>query len=204
MRAGAVRALVVLAHPVGASLCGRLAAHLVRQAGAAGWEVRLCDLAAEGFDPRMGEAERTSYYSALNADLRALHEDLAAAEVLVLVFPTWWSGFPALLKGWFDRVWGPGVAYDRTPAGDAMIAKLGALREVLVVTTLGGPAWVDWLVMRRPLRRVLARGILAPCAPQARLTWAALYRAEAVEPARLARFEARLSAALRAMARRRG
>ncbi len=124
--------------------------------------------------------------------------------MLILVFPTWWSGFPALLKGWFDRVWAPGVAYDRTPSGAAMIPRLGALREVLAVTTLGGPWWADWLVMRRPLRRVLARGILGPCAPRARLTWAALYRAEAVEPERLARFEARLAAALRAMARRLG
>jgi len=37
---------------------------------------------------------------------------LMSAEALVLVFPTWWFGFPAILKGWFDRVWAPGIAYD--------------------------------------------------------------------------------------------
>ncbi len=71
------RALVVLAHPVAASLCGRLARGLAEGAAAAGWEVRFCDLAAEGFDPRMGVGERLQYYSGLSGDLRLMHEDLA-------------------------------------------------------------------------------------------------------------------------------
>ena len=53
---------------------------------------------------------------------------LAAAEVLILVFPTWWFGFPAILKGWFDRVWAPGVAYQPVPELRMMAPRLTGQR----------------------------------------------------------------------------
>ena len=71
-----------------------------------------------------------------------------------------------------------------------------------VVTTMRAPAWVDWLVLRRPLRRVLRWAIVRPCAPKANVRWCALYRAEAVEPGRVARFETRLAKEIKVMARR--
>ena len=47
----------------------------------------------------------------------------------------------------------------------------------------GHPAWIDWLVLRRPLARILRLAILKPCAPKARLTWRVLHGAEAVAEA---------------------
>lgn len=196
------RALVVLAHPLKDSLCRHLAERAVKAARAQGWQVSLRDLCAEGFDPRLTHEERSSYYSGFQGEAAKEVEELTQAQVLILVFPTWWFGFPAVLKGWFDRIWAPGAAYDHAPGFGPMIPRLGGLREVLAVTTMGAPAWVDRLVMRRPLARVLRMGIVKPCARQARVTWRALYRAEAVEPARLAGFEARIEREIAAMARR--
>ena len=127
---------------------------------------------------------------------------LLLAEALVLVFPTWWFGFPAVLKGWFDRVWTPGLAFDHSPGFGPMIPRLHGLQEVLAVTTMGAPAWIDWLVLRRPVRRVLRWAILKPCAPNARLTWRVLHSAEAVAEPRIAALEARLGADLTRMERR--
>jgi len=186
------RCLVVTAHPAERNLTARLAGALAAAAVAQGAEVRRCDLAQAGFDPRLTAAERGSYYGSFAGEAAAEMADLAWAEVLVLVFPTWWFGFPAVLKGWFDRVWAPGLAYDHAPDFGPMIPRLQGLRAVLAVTTMGAPAWVDWLVLRRPLRRVLRLGIVRPCAPQARVVWRALYRAEDLRPDRLARFEARV------------
>jgi putative NADPH-quinone reductase len=186
------RCLVVTAHPAACSLTGRLAGALEAAAVAQGAEVRRCDLAQAGFDPRLTAGERGSYYGDFAGEAAAEMADLAWAEVLVLVFPTWWFGFPAVLKGWFDRVWAPGLAYDHAPDFGPMIPRLQGLRAVLAVTTMGAPGWVDWLVLRRPLRRVLRLAILRPCAPQARLVWRALYRAEDLRADRLARFEARV------------
>lgn len=198
------RCLLVVAHPLPDSLCQHLAAFAAAKAAAQGWQVIRRDLYADDFDPRLSAAERESYYKGFQGEAQAQTAELAQAEVLILVFPTWWFGFPAVLKGWFDRIWAPGLAYDHAPGFGPMMPRLSQLRAVLAVTTMGAPGWVDWLVMRRPLRRVLRWGIVRPCAPGARVVWRVLPRAEAVEAARLSRFEAQLGRDLAAIMRRLG
>lgn len=191
------RCLLVFAHPLDDSLNARLAATVEAKARAEGWQVTRRDLYAEAFDPRLTAEERRAHYATPlaipPATLPQEKQELTEARVLILVFPTWWYGFPAILKGWFDRIWAPGTAYDNSPDFGPMLPRLHTLREVLAVTTMGSPAWVDWLVLRRPVRRILSLSILKPCAPKARLTWRALHGAEAVAPEKVARFEARLA-----------
>lgn len=195
------RCLLVFAHPLGESLNARLAATVEAAARAQGWQVTRRDL-YNGFDPVLTPEERAGYYATPAATLVEEKRELTEAEVLILVFPTWWFGFPAILKGWFDRVWMPGTAFDHSPGLGPMIPRLDQLREVLAVTTMGAPAWIDWLVLRRPVRRILRLAILKPCAPKARLTWRALYSAEAVAEARIAALETRLGADLTRIQRR--
>lgn len=188
---------------MGNSLNAHLAAVAEVAARDAGWQVTLRDLYASGFDPSLSAEERASYYTGFAGDGIATEQaELAAAEILILVFPTWWSGFPAILKGWFDRVWAPGTAFDHSPGFGPMRPRLEGLREVLAITTMGGPAWVDWLILRRPLRRILKWGIVRPCAVQARVGWRCLYQAETIDPGRISRFEATLRADINAIARR--
>ncbi len=193
--------LIVTAHPLRQSLCHHLADRAEAAARAAGLEVVRRDL-AQGFDPRLTGAERASYYTGFASDAAEESAELARAEVLILVFPTWWFGFPAVLKGWFDRVWAPGLAYDHSPGFGPMIPRLTGLRRVLAVTTMGAPGWIDWLVLRRPLRRVLRLAILRPCAPRAHLRWRVLYRAEAAGPARVRAYADRIAADVAALAPR--
>lgn len=117
---------------------------------------------------------------------------------MVLVFPTWWFGFPAILKGWFDRVWAPGVAYDHASDLGPIRSRLGGLRRVLAVTTLGSPWWVDRLVMRRPVRTILKRAIIGACAPKCGFEMLSLYEAEKASQAKVGRFMDRVRAQLRA------
>ncbi|MGA0539291.1 NAD(P)H-dependent oxidoreductase [Neotabrizicola sp. VNH66] len=189
------RCLIVTAHPLRESLCHHLAEGVEAVARARGWTVTRRDL-AQGFDPRLTAEERAGYYSGFAGGAGDEMAELAAAEVLVLVFPTWWFGFPAVLKGWFDRVWAPGLAYDHSPGFGPMIPRLSGLRHVVAVTTMGAPGWIDRLVMRRPLRRALRWGIVKPCAPAARLDWLALYRAESLSPDRLTAFQTRIQRAI--------
>ncbi len=195
------RCLLVFAHPLGDSLNARLAATVEAEARRQGWQVNRRDLYAGGFDPRLTADERAGYYSSRPATLTEEHAELAAAEVLILVFPTWWFGFPAILKGWFDRVWTPGTAFDHAPGLGPMLPRLDGLRQVLAVTTMGAPRWIDWLILRQPLKRILRLAIVRPCAPQARVTWRALHSAEVVDPPRLVRFEARLTADIQRLQR---
>ncbi|QDL97488.1 NAD(P)H-dependent oxidoreductase [Rhodopseudomonas palustris] len=194
------RCLVVVAHPLSDSLCGQLGRDAQAVLKRAGHEVRLLDLHAAGFAPALTAAERSSYYAAFDqSELAAEIDDLSWAETLVLVFPTWWFGMPALMKGWFDRVWAPGVAYDHASDLGRIRPRLRSLRRVVAITTLGSPWWIDRLVLRQPVKRILKTAILGTCAPQAKLTFLSFYGCEQLDAAAVTRIQTRVASALAAI-----
>lgn len=182
-----MKTLIILCHPDPNSLSAHLADHARVALRDSGHDVRLRDLYGEGYDPRLTAGEKARYNTGPHEDAA----DLQGVEALVMVFPIWWSGMPAMLKGWVDRSFLPGVAFD-VDAG-ALHPRLTQLQEVLVITTLGGAAWIDRLVLRRPLYRVLKWGLLKPCAPKARFKMLSLYGAEGATNARLTRFRQRIT-----------
>src|SRR5712672_3985536 len=152
-----MRVLVVYAHPLSDSFAAALRDAVVAQLRDGGHEVDHCDLYAEGFDPVLTAPERRAYNTA-HPDLTAVESYVArlrAAEALVLCFPTWWYGMPAILKGWFDRVWLPGVAFHNPPGGGTIKRGLTNIRTLMVVTTYNAPRWFMLLYMWDPGRRVL-------------------------------------------------
>ena len=193
-----MQCLIVVAHPLADSLCGELARTAEAALRRAGHEVQVENLYDSGFAPALTAPERQSYYGAAYdaAAVQAQVERLLWAEAIVWVFPTWWFGFPAMLKGWFDRVWGPGIAYDHASDLGPIRPRLNRLRHALCVTTLGSPWWVDRFVMRRPVRRVLKTALLGTCAPGCRLQTLSLYQAERLSPAQVQAFGARIKAAV--------
>lgn len=191
--------LVVLAHPLTGSLNRHFADAAVAELTASGHKVTLLDLYLSEFDPRLTSVERSSYYSerfdagALNMHAALLRE----AELLVLVFPTWWFGLPAMLKGWVDRVFSPGIAFDHGADFGPIRPLLYKLRLVVAITTLGSPWWVDRLVMRRPVRRILKWGVFKACAPKARFAMLSFYAAEKPQPSRVMRFVGKIRRQMR-------
>lgn len=187
---------MVLAHPLRESLCGHCARIAHQALVAAGNDVELLDLAREGFDPRLSGPERSTYYAAMHDTSTVERETglLREAETLVLVFPTWWFSPPALMKGFVDRVFAPGVAFDHGSDFGPIRPRLDRLRHAIVITTLGSPWWVDRLVMWRPVRRMFRLGVLRACAPKAHFSYLAFYAAEAPAKDRIDRFAARIRA----------
>jgi NAD(P)H dehydrogenase (quinone) len=123
-----VRALIVYAHPEPTSFTAALKDTAVRAISAAGHSVEVSDLYGDGFNPVAGRHDFTSaadgdrfHYqteqlhasdtNGFASDLRREQERLSRADLLIFVFPLWWGGLPAILKGWFDRVCAYGVAY---------------------------------------------------------------------------------------------
>ncbi|AWT57622.1 NAD(P)H-dependent oxidoreductase [Mycolicibacterium smegmatis] len=111
---------------------------------AMGWNP-VVDAASYGHDPAERLHVSTAAKSAhakgtVSADIRAEQEKLNAADTIVLQFPMWWFGMPALLKGWFDRVWHQGYAYGkRGPDGEWIGYGDGFLagKRAMVVVTMG-------------------------------------------------------------------
>lgn len=193
-----MKCLVVIAHPVTDSLCHALAQSAIQALGEAGHTVEIEDLYATEFPPALTTAERQSYY-APSFDAAAVQAQIArllAAEALVLVFPTWWFGFPAILKGWFDRVWAPGVAYDHASDLGPIRPRLHQLRHALAITSLGSPWWVDRLLLRQPVKRVLKTALLGTCAPACRFEMLSLYQAEKLSAGQVEAFRGRIRRAL--------
>jgi len=190
-----MRVLVLYAHPVETSFCAALHARTVAALEAAGHEVDDCDLYAEGFDPLLSREERIAYHDVPeNRQTVAPHvERLQSAEALVLVFPVWNFGFPAILKGYFDRVFLPGVSFRME--GGVVRPHLGHLRRVCAVTTYGGTRLRAWLAGDPP-RRIVKR-VLRATAPRAGVRYHALYDMNRADDAARRNFLERVDRAMR-------
>ena len=147
---------------------------------AAGHDVEVEDLYQVEFPPSLTVSERQTYYRPPfdSSAVRPQIERLLSADALILVFPTWWFGFPAMLKGWFDRVWAPGIAYDHASDLGPIKPRLHNLRRALAITSLGSPWWVDRLVLWQPVKRILKTALLGTCAPSCQFEMLSLYKAE--------------------------
>ncbi len=170
-----MRVLVLFAHPVETSFGAALHAKVVATLRARGHKVDDCDLNAEEFDPVMIRQDRIDYHDvALNRRRVAPYVDrLLAADALVFSFPVWNMGFPAILKGFVDKVFLPGVAFNLKDDG-AYVPCLHNIKRLGAVCTYGGSRW--WTVlMGDPPRRFLKRSMRLNCAPGARCDYLALY-----------------------------
>lgn len=167
------RALVLFAHPCPESFSAALHVRVVEALTGRGWEVDDCDLNAEGFSPVLTEAERRGYHDeATNrAPVQAYVDRLLAAQALILVFPVWNFGYPAILKGFFDRVFLPGLSF-RLEAGRVM-PNLTHIERFAAVTTYGGTR-MRALFAGDPPRRCVTRHLWHVMRPT-KMRYLALY-----------------------------
>jgi putative NADPH-quinone reductase len=118
---------------------------------------------------------------------------LQRADALLLVYPTWWYGLPAMLKGWFDRIWAPGVVFK---LGDGAIEPLLTnIKRIGVVTTYGSPLWLLW-VIGWPDKKLINRGFRRLCARGCSVEWLMLTRMDQRTAPERAAFLARVNARL--------
>jgi putative NADPH-quinone reductase len=178
--------LVVTAHPLKNSLCGLFSETVTGSLTNMGHAVHSENLYVNRFDPVLSMDERMTYYKE-SYDASKVSEEmerLVNSDALVLIFPTWWFGFPAILKGWFDRVWAPTVAYDHADDFGPIKPRLNNLKKAFVVTTLGAPWWVDHIILRRPIKRTLRFALLGACARKCKLKFLSFYKCESVDSVR--------------------
>jgi NAD(P)H dehydrogenase (quinone) len=193
-----VNVLVVHVHPVPDSFIAAVRDRAVAALSAAGHDVELCDLYAEGFDPRLSRAERLAHHDAPDTKPAiAPHATrLRHADALVFVYPTWWGGLPAMLKGWIDRVWIEGVAYTLPSGSNRVRGNLRNISRFAVITTHGSPKWIN-VLEGEPGKHQLRRCVRVLCRPVMRSRWIACYGVDRSTPADRARFLDRVERAMR-------
>lgn len=182
-----MRVLVLHAHPDPKSYGAALHEAAITALRSAGHDVDDCDLYAEGFDAVLSRAERVGYHDLAGNTLPVAGyvERLRAAEALVLCFPVWNFGYPAILKGYFDRVFLPGVSF-RLVEGKVR-PNLWNIRRLVAVTSYGGTRWRARL-MGDPPRKAVCRVLRAVCHPAARPLYLAHYDMNRATPVTRAAF----------------
>lgn len=174
-----MRALVVHCHPVEGSFSSALRDAACRGLERAGHTVTVIDLATENVDPVMRRDEWERYRASdgsstdVPRDLAHHVEALRHAEILVFVYPTWWSGLPALLKGWLERAMVPGVAF-RLDSGRVRPA-LVHVRRIVTVSTYGSP-WTYVKAINDNGRRTLQRALRLSTGRRTHRTHLGLYK----------------------------
>jgi putative NADPH-quinone reductase len=188
--------LVVYCHPVETSFASALHQEVLANLRAAGHTVDDCDLYAEDFNPVMSREERLRYHEVPHNQqaLAGYVARLRAADAIVLCFPTWCFGLPAMLKGFFDRLLMPGVAFDISDPANVQ-PMLTHIRRISAVVTYGRPRWMAWY-MGDPPRRIVTRYLRRLTGNRARADFHACYHMNVATPPRLARFKARVGAAM--------
>ncbi|MEM9796370.1 MAG: NAD(P)H-dependent oxidoreductase [Pseudomonadota bacterium] len=178
-----MRALIVFCHPKTDSFSGAVLETVKARLDAAQAEYRVRDLYRSNFSPVLTGHELDIYLDeAANTEPVAQDvADLQWADTLIFVYPTWWYGLPAMLKGWLDRVLVPGVAFIMPKDGEDIRPGLTNIKRLGVFTTCGASWWLTTLI-GAPGKRTLTRGVRAICAKGCRTFYAAHHLMDSSSP----------------------
>jgi NAD(P)H dehydrogenase (quinone) len=194
----ALRVLVIYAHPLDASFVSAAHVRVVEALRDGGHTVDDLDLYAEKFDPVLSPGQMKSYVD-VNLNTREVEtyvKRLRAAEALVLVFPVWFDGLPAILQGYFQRVFLPGVAtiIDRQGLFHPNLRNLKRMAAVCAY----GEERAAVTKKRDPPRRFVRDNIGVLIDPKGRFEYLALYGMDTSTRPRRAAFLRRVSRAFAA------
>ena len=191
-----MRALIVYCHPKEGSFNSAVRDTVIGRLKAAGVPYRLHDLYADGFQAVLTQDEWIGYEDcpANRAPVAKQADDIEWCDTLIFVYPTWWYGLPAILKGWLDRVLLPDIAF-KMPQADGETIKPGLqhIQRLGVFTTCGASRWLT-MYIGAPGRRTLMRGVGLLLAPRARKVFAAHYLMDTAPRASLEAHLARVAA----------
>lgn len=189
-----MHAAVVLAHPRADSYAHALAQRAVDGLQAAGHRVDIIDLYADGFRAAMSEAEQEAYRGN-QPILDPLVQTSAAlvrnVDALIFVYPTWWSGLPAILKGWMERVMVPGVGFTFDERTGKVRPGLTNVRHLIGISTYGSPKSIVRVVNDNG-RRTIMRALRLSCGFGVRTHWHGLYAIDTSTVGQRAEFAAHI------------
>jgi putative NADPH-quinone reductase len=152
--------LILNGHPNKEGFCNELAIRYQKGAESTGAECRTINIIDLEFDPvlKFGFDKETE----LEPDLVTVQKEIKASDHLVFVYPNWWATFPALLKGFIDRVFLPGFAFkyrENSPMWDKLLSG----KSARMIVTMDSPKWYYSLILRNAGHNAMKKGILEFC-----------------------------------------
>jgi putative NADPH-quinone reductase len=171
-----MKTYVVYCHPDPESFTAAVHQRAVDALQSAGHDVRVSDLYADGFEPTMPLDEVVNHLGPPEDKpaVAAYCDNLTWCEALVFIYPTWWSGQPAMLTGWLDRVLIRGVAWELPDGATRITPRLTNVHRLVAITMHGSSKLIN-IVEGETGRRVIGRALRVLCHRSARTTWLAMY-----------------------------
>jgi NAD(P)H dehydrogenase (quinone) len=192
------RFLVVRAHPFETSLVNSAGDRGVAALRRSGHEVREINLHTDKFVPTPSAEEWRNRREGIPADLEHYADALRWATDLVLVYPTWFGSQPAILKGWFDRVWVEGVAYELPHGTASAKGILKNIKSIWVITTHGSSKLMN-CVQGEGGKHFIERSLRFICSVRCRVKWIAFYGNDSATPGDRTEFLQRVSSVFAAV-----
>jgi NAD(P)H dehydrogenase (quinone) len=151
---------IINGNPYAQSYCSALAGAYYRGADQAGSKVRIIDVGSLSFEPNLkyGYHQRLE----LESDLLQAQETIRWADHLVFIYPIWWGTVPAILKGFIDRIFLPGFAYQPRP-NSLRWDKLLRGKSARLIVTMDAPSWYNRWVYKQAAHHVMKRATLQYC-----------------------------------------
>ena len=173
-----MKILVVFCHPSSSSFGASIFKLTCQTLKKLGHKVRTHDLYKENFDPVLSDEQWQNYSNKIEALINenATHvRNLKWCEGLIVIYPTWYYGPPAMLKGWLEKIWLPGVTFEISDEKFKLpVSKLRHIRLFMGVTTSGSPWW--WLkLIKDPGRNLWSRGLKVLFSKKCKVFWKQLY-----------------------------
>jgi NAD(P)H dehydrogenase (quinone) len=192
-----MRVLVIYAHPARDSFCGAILSVVLEELRATGCEFELLDLYQTNFSPVMQEQEWRSYELSVGLPIQTHVEQLRRSDGLIWIFPTWNYGLPAILKGYVDRVWKPGVAFRIDDARKMRFDQLDNVKFFIVATTFGA-SWLINTFCGNPSKRTIVHGLRRHLRNVSRFAWLPIYNLDNPPGRKAERYLARIRKVVRA------
>ncbi len=194
-----MKILYVYCHPLPESFHAGIRARALASLEGAGHQIDLLDLYAESFDPVLSEEGRRNYHEPPRNQigLESYVSRLTSADAIVMQFPTWCFGMPAMLKGFCDRLLMPGVAFDICDP-KRVKPTLHNIRKIVGIVTYGRPRYMA-MWMGDPPRKMVTRYLRWFTGSKASLLYLALYHLNVATEAQRNAFITRVETRLRAL-----
>ena len=152
--------LIIDAHPDGGSFCANIALQYYNASAEAGFNTKMISLRDLSFNMNLSGGYRIP--TPLEADLIMAGQEIKKADHIVWIYPNWWGTFPALLKGFIDRVFLPGFAF-KYRENSILWDKLLIGKTAQLIVTMDTPSWFYRFVYHSPGHNAMKRSLLKFC-----------------------------------------
>lgn len=158
--------LIIKSHPYQGSFNEAVAETVAKTARANGHDVSVIDLLADNFNPVMTKENLAAWRHGRSTDplVKKYQSAIDKADILVFIFPIWWGYAPAATKGFLDKVFLPGWAYnDKNIFGFQGLEGLLQPRKAIVITTMETPGFITRLIYKNPIKNSFMKDALKSC-----------------------------------------